>query len=70
MPEQPSEFHRPHGTQDEIDTEEMWALIAKFAPSEDFQRKFMQSLARHFEINRPTSTCSGSRCRRIPLAMA
>ena len=30
----------------------MWALIAKFAPSEDFQRKFMQSLARHFEINR------------------
>ncbi|MBG6468305.1 iron-containing redox enzyme family protein [Pseudomonas aeruginosa] len=52
VPEQPSEFHRLHGTQDEIDTEEMWALIAKFAPSEDFQRKFMQSLARHFEINR------------------
>lgn len=52
VPEQPSEFHRLHGTQDEIDTEEMWALIAKFAPSEAFQRTFMQALARHFEINK------------------
>lgn len=52
VPEGPCEFHRLHGTQDEIDTEEMWALIAKFAPSESFQRTFMRSLARHFEINR------------------
>ncbi|MCB2255821.1 iron-containing redox enzyme family protein [Pseudomonas chlororaphis] len=52
VPEQPSEFHRLHGTQDEIDTEEMWALIAKFAPSASFQRTFMQALARHFEINK------------------
>lgn len=52
VPEQPSEFHRLHGTQDEIDTEEMWELIAKFAPDEAFQRKFMQSLARHFAINK------------------
>lgn len=51
VPEKPSEFHRLHGTQDEIDTEEMWQLIAKLAPSESFQRQFMQSLARHFEIN-------------------
>lgn len=52
VPEQPSEFHRLHGTQDEIDTEEMWALIAKFAPSPAFQHTFMQALARHFEINK------------------
>lgn len=52
VPAEPSEFHRLHGTQDEIDTEEMWELIAKFAPNESFQRMFMQSLARHFEINR------------------
>ncbi|QYX48080.1 iron-containing redox enzyme family protein [Pseudomonas tussilaginis] len=52
VPEQPSEFHRLHGTQDEIDTEEMWALIAKFAPNEAFQRTFLQALARHFEINK------------------
>lgn len=51
VPEGSSEFHRLHGTQDEIDTEEMWQLIAKFAPSESFQRTFMQSLARHFDIN-------------------
>ncbi len=52
VPEGPSEFHRLHGTQDEIDTEEMWELIAKFAPDPAFQRTFMQSLARHFDINR------------------
>lgn len=52
VPEGPCEFHRLHGTQDEIDTEEMWELIAKFAPDESFQRTFMQSLARHFDINR------------------
>ncbi len=52
VPEEPSEFHRLHGTQDEIDTEEMWELIAKLAPSATFQRQFMQSLTRHFEINR------------------
>ncbi|QWP76790.1 iron-containing redox enzyme family protein [Lysobacter sp. K5869] len=52
VPEGPSEFHRLHGTQDEIDTEEMWELIAKYAHSESFQRTFMQSLARHFDINR------------------
>ncbi|MFO2462730.1 iron-containing redox enzyme family protein [Pseudomonas sp. 15FMM2] len=52
VPEEPSEFHRLHGTQDEIDTEEMWELIAKFAPDATFQHKFMQSLTRHFEINR------------------
>ncbi|MGE7955615.1 HOASN domain-containing protein [Pseudomonas sp. NPDC089530] len=52
VPEQPSEFHRLHGTQDEIDTEEMWALIAKFASNPSFQRTFMQSLARHFDINK------------------
>ncbi|CAM2791944.1 Iron-containing redox enzyme [Pseudomonas gessardii] len=52
VPEEPSEFHRLHGTQDEIDTEEMWALIAKFAPSPAFQHSFMQALARHFEINK------------------
>ncbi len=51
VPAEPSEFHRLHGMQDEIDTEEMWALIAKFAPDEAFQRQFMQSLARHFAIN-------------------
>ncbi|QQP95695.1 HOASN domain-containing protein [Lysobacter enzymogenes] len=52
VPEGPSEFHRLHGTQDEIDTEEMWELIAKYAHSASFQRTFMQSLARHFDINR------------------
>lgn len=52
VPEGPSEFHRLHGTQDEIDTEEMWQLIAKHAHSGSFQRTFMQSLARHFDINR------------------
>ena len=52
VPEQPSEFHRLHGTQDEIDTEEMWALIAKFASEEGFQRTFMRALKRHFEINK------------------
>ncbi|WP_332508494.1 HOASN domain-containing protein [Pseudomonas sp.] len=52
VPEQPCEFHRLHGTQDEIDTEEMWDLIAKFAPSPAFQHTFMQALARHFEINK------------------
>lgn len=52
VPEGPSEFHRLHGTQDEIDTEEMWELIAKYAQSATFQRTFMQSLARHFDINR------------------
>lgn len=52
VPAEPSEFHRLHGMQDEIDTEEMWELIAKFAPSESFQRMFMQSLTRHFEINK------------------
>lgn len=51
VPPEASEFHRLHGTQDEIDTEEMWELIAKFAPSESFQRMFMESLARHFDIN-------------------
>ncbi len=51
VPPEPSEFHRLHGTQDEIDTEEMWTLIARFAPDESFQRQFMQSLARHFAIN-------------------
>ncbi|MFC0225493.1 HOASN domain-containing protein [Serratia aquatilis] len=51
VPEEASEFHRLHGTQDEIDTEEMWQLIAKLAPGESFQRMFMQSLARHFAIN-------------------
>lgn len=52
VPEGPSEFHRLHGTQDEIDTEEMWELIAKYAHDAEFQRTFMQSLARHFDINR------------------
>jgi pyrroloquinoline quinone (PQQ) biosynthesis protein C len=52
IPEEYCEFHRLHGTQDEIDTEELWQLISKFAGSESFQRTFMQSLARHFEINR------------------
>ncbi|WP_200899906.1 HOASN domain-containing protein [Lysobacter capsici] len=52
VPEGPCEFHRLHGTQDEIDTEEMWELIAKFAHDESFQRTFMQSLTRHFDINR------------------
>ncbi|MEH6417924.1 HOASN domain-containing protein [Pseudomonas sp. CGJS7] len=52
VPEGPCEFHRLHGTQDEIDTEEMWDLIAKFAHDESFQRTFMQSLTRHFDINR------------------
>lgn len=52
VPEEPSEFHRLHGTQDEIDTEELWQLISKFADNEGFQRTFMQSLARHFAINR------------------
>src|SRR5262249_520516 len=51
-PEEYCEFHRLHGTQDEIDTEELWELISKFAGSKSFQRTFMQSLARHFEINR------------------
>ena len=41
-----------HGTQDEIDTEEMWALIAKFASEEGFQRTFMRALKHHFEINK------------------
>jgi pyrroloquinoline quinone (PQQ) biosynthesis protein C len=52
IPEEYCEFHRLHGTQDEIDTEELWQLISKFAGSESFQRTFMQSLARHFDINR------------------
>lgn len=52
VPEGLSEFHRLHGTQDEIDTEEMWALIAKFAGDEGFQRMFMRALKRHFEINK------------------
>jgi pyrroloquinoline quinone (PQQ) biosynthesis protein C len=52
VPEGPSEFHRLHGTQDEIDTEELWKLISKFAGKESFQRTFMQSLAQHFSINR------------------
>lgn len=52
VPAEPSEFHRLHGTQDEIDTEEMWNLIAKLAPGESFQRMFMQSLVRHFDINK------------------
>ena len=52
IPEEPSEFHRLHGTQDEIDTEELWQLISKFAGKEAFQRTFMQSLAQHFAINR------------------
>ncbi len=52
IPEEYCEFHRLHGTQDEIDTEELWELISKYASDESFQRTFMQSLARHFEINR------------------
>ncbi len=52
VPEEYCEFHRLHGTQDEIDTEELWQLISKFAGSESFQRTFMQSLARHFDLNR------------------
>jgi pyrroloquinoline quinone (PQQ) biosynthesis protein C len=52
VPEQPCEFHRLHGTQDEIDTEEIWSLIAKFSQSKSFQHRFMQSLVRHFEINK------------------
>ena len=52
IPDGPCEFHRLHGTQDEIDTEELWQLIAKFADNESFQRTFMQSLSRHFDINR------------------
>lgn len=52
IPAEYCEFHRLHGTQDEIDTEELWQLISKFAGNESFQRTFMQSLARHFEINR------------------
>ena len=52
VPEEPSEFHRLHGTQDEIDTEELWQLISKFAGKEAFQRTFMQSLTQHFTINR------------------
>jgi len=52
VPEEPSEFHWLHGTQDEIDTEELWLLISRFAGEEAFQRTFMQSLARHFAINR------------------
>jgi pyrroloquinoline quinone (PQQ) biosynthesis protein C len=52
VPEEYCDFHRLHGTQDEIDTEELWQLISKFAGSGSFQRTFMQSLARHFEINR------------------
>lgn len=52
VPEEYCEFHRLHGTQDEIDTEELWELISKFAGSESFQRTFMRSLARHFDINR------------------
>jgi len=30
----------------------MWALIAKFASEEGFQRTFMRALKRHFEINK------------------
>lgn len=52
IPEEPSEFHRLHGTQDEIDTEELWQLISRFAGEEAFQRTFMQSLAQHFTVNR------------------
>lgn len=52
IPEEYCEFHRLHGTQDEIDTEELWELISKFASNGAFQRTFMQSLTRHFEINR------------------
>lgn len=51
VPAEPSEFHRLHGTQDEIDTEELWQLISKFADKEAFQRTFMRSLAHHFTIN-------------------
>ena len=66
VPEQPSEFHRLHGTQDEIDTEEMWALIAKFAPSETSSASSCSRWRATSKSTGPTSTCSGSRCRRIP----
>lgn len=52
VPEEYCEFHRLHGTNDEIDTEELWELIEKWSGDPKFQHTFMRSLARHFEVNR------------------
>lgn len=51
VPEEYCEFHRLHGIGDEIDTRELWELIESRSGDAEFQRTFLQSLTRHFEIN-------------------